>query len=155
MFGLCIVTGIACKVRICGSYTLSISLNFDPKTTIALAPTRGCLPQTVYCWGSILRKKLATLTGRAPELCGWALWPRSVSGPCPPLVLVLAAPLNSVAGLSGPPLCLALPSSCPCLGWPRSVSGSCPPVVLVLASPLNSVAGLCGPGYWREVWPNK
>ena len=29
------------------------------------------LPQTVYCWGSILeRKELATLTGRAPELCG-------------------------------------------------------------------------------------
>ena len=30
--------------------------------------------------------------GRAPELCGWALWPGSVSGSCPPLVLVLAAP---------------------------------------------------------------
>ena len=45
------------------------------------------------------KKELATLTGRAPELCGcWALWPGSVSGPCPPLVLVLAAPLNSVAG---------------------------------------------------------
>ena len=28
----------------------------------------------VYCWGSILeRKELATLTGRAPELCGRAL----------------------------------------------------------------------------------
>ena len=40
--------------------------------------------------------------GRAPELCGWALWPGSVSGSCPPLVLVLAAPLNSVAGLCGP-----------------------------------------------------
>ena len=40
--------------------------------------------------------------GRAPELCGWALWPGSVSGSCPPLILVLAAPLNSVAGLCGP-----------------------------------------------------
>ena len=43
--------------------------------------------------------------GRAPELCGWALWPGSVSGSCPPLVLlvlVLAAPLNSVAGLLWP-----------------------------------------------------
>ena len=25
--------------------------------------------------------------GRAPELCGWALWPGSVSGSFPPLVL--------------------------------------------------------------------
>ena len=41
-----------------------------------------------YSWGSILEKiKLATLTGRAPELCGWAL--------CPGLVLLL----SSVAGL--------------------------------------------------------
>ena len=67
--------------------------------------------------------------GRAPELCGWALWPGSVSGSCPPLVLVLATPLNSVAALC--------------------------PLVLVLAAPLNSVAGLCGPAYWRGVWPNK
>ena len=43
-------------------------------------------PQTVYCcWGSIFeRKELATLTGRAPELCGWAPWLSSVAGPCPP-----------------------------------------------------------------------
>ena len=46
--------------------------------------------------------------GRAPELCGWALCPGDVlcgwalSSSCPPLVLVLAAPLNSVAGLCGP-----------------------------------------------------
>ena len=54
-------------------------------------------PQTIYCWGSILeRKELATLTGRAPELCGWALWLGSVAGPWPPLVLLLAATLNSV-----------------------------------------------------------
>ena len=66
--------------------------------------------------GFYLRKKeLATLTGRTPELCGWALRPGSVSGPCPPLVLILAAPLNSV-GLCGP------------------VGGSCPPLVLVLSS---------------------
>ena len=32
-------------------------------------------PQTVDCWGSILeRKELAMLTGRAFDLCGWALW---------------------------------------------------------------------------------
>ena len=73
--------------------------------------------------GFYLRKKeVATLTGRAPELCGWAacvqalslcgwalspglvllcpfselcgwaLWLGSVSRPCPPLVLLLAAP---------------------------------------------------------------
>ena len=120
-------------------------------------------PQAVYCWGSILeRKELATLTGRAPELCGWALWlsvaglcgwalssscpplgraPQlcqlcgwalwlgSVAGPCPPLVLLLAAPLNSVNSV-------AVSSSCP----------ACPPLVLLLAAPLNSVsvAGLCG-----------
>ena len=48
-----------------------------------------------------------------------------MAGPCPPLVLVLAAPLNSV----------------------NSVAGPCPPLVLLLAAPLNSVnsvAGLCG-----------
>ena len=57
------------------------------------------LPQTVHCWGSILEKKeLATLTGRAPELCGWALCPglvlllSSVAAVCPGLVLLLAAP---------------------------------------------------------------
>ena len=90
--------------------------------------------------GFYLRKiELATLTGRAPELCGWALCPGSVSGPSPPLVLVLAAPLNSVARL--------LSSSCPCLGrapelcgwalWPGSVSGSCPC--------LGRAPELCGP----------
>ena len=85
--------------------------------------------QTVYCWGSILeRKELATLTGRAPELCGWASW------------------LGSVAGLCG----WALSSSCPPLGsapelcqlcgwalWLGSVAGPCPPLVLLLAAPLN------------------
>ena len=38
-------------------------------------------------------------------LCGWALWLGLVlllSGSCPPLVLVLAAPLNSLAGVCGP-----------------------------------------------------
>ena len=50
--------------------------------------------------------------GRAPELCqlcGWAL--RLGSRPCPPLVLLLAAPLNcvnSVAGLRGWALCPGL-----------------------------------------------
>ena len=55
--------------------------------------------QTVYCGSSILEKKeLATLTGRAPQLCGWALWPGSVSGPCPPLCppLVLQTDPNSL-----------------------------------------------------------
>ena len=48
------------------------------------------IPQTIYCWGSILEK---------------TSWPHS-----------LAAPLNSVAGLCGPTLCpglvLLLSSSC-------------------------------------------
>ena len=52
------------------------------------------VPQTVYCWGSILEKKRAGHThwpwlGSAPELCGWALWLGSVSQSCPPLVPVL------------------------------------------------------------------
>ena len=53
--------------------------------------------------------------GRAPELCqlcGWALWLGFVAGPCPPLVLLLAAPLNSVNSVAG--LFLLLSSS-----WPR------------------------------------
>ena len=62
--------------------------------------------------GFYLRKQeLATLTRRAPE----AFWPGSVSGSCPPLVLVLAPPLL----------------------WPGFVSGSCPPLVLLLAAPLT------------------
>ena len=47
-------------------------------------------PQTGYCWGSVLeQEELATLTGRAPEfcVCGWALWPGSVSGA---LILLLS-----------------------------------------------------------------
>ena len=94
--------------------------------------------QLVLGFYLIEEKGLATLTGRAPELCGWAL--------CPGLVLLL----SSLAGLSvqalssscplwlGSGLCIqALSSSCPL--W----LGSCPPLVLVLAAPLNSVAGLC------------
>ena len=76
-------------------------------------------PQAVYCWGSILeRKELATLIGRAPELCGWAPWLGSVAGPCPPLVLLLAAPLNSVNSVAGPcpPLGRA-PGLCQLCGW--------------------------------------
>ena len=73
-----------------------------------------CIPQTVYCWGSILEKKswphsLAAPLNSVAGLCVQALssssffvWLGSVSRPCPPLVLVLAAPLNSVAGLCGP-----------------------------------------------------
>ena len=54
--------------------------------------------------GFYLRKEeLATLTGRAPELCGWAL--------CPGLVLLL----SSVAGPSCPLLVLLLS-----LSWPRT-----------------------------------
>ena len=95
--------------------------------------------------------------GRAPELCqldGQALWLGSVPGPCPPLgraplagpspplVLLLAAPLNSQ--LYGWALCpgLVLPGSVNSVaglcGW--ALSSSCSP----LTEPLNSVAGLCG-----------
>ena len=62
-------------------------------------PGSRFFPQTIYCGSSILEKKeLATLTGRAPQLCGWALWPGSVSGPCPPLCppLVLQTDPNSL-----------------------------------------------------------
>ena len=74
--------------------------------------------------GFYLRKKeLATLTGRAPELCGSG----SVSRPCPLW-------LGSVAGL-----CVqALSSSCPL--WLGSVSRPCPPLVLVLAVLLLSLS---------------
>ena len=69
------------------------------------------VPQTIYCWGSILEtKELATLTGRAPELCGWAL--------CPGLVLLL----SSVTGLCG----WVLFSSCFFLVLLLSLSFLCP-----------------------------
>ena len=106
-----------------------------------LANILPLVPQTVYCWGSILGKKeLATLTGRAPELSGWAL--------CPGLVLLL----SSVAGLCSvsrpcPPLVLcgwALSSSCPCLelcGWALCpLSSSCPC--------LGRAPELCGWSLW-------
>ena len=68
--------------------------------------------------GFYLRKKeLATLTGRAPELCGWAL--------CPGLVLLL----SFVAGLCG----WALSSSCPCLGSTPELWALCPGLVLLLS----------------------
>ena len=103
-----------------------------------LAPELKLIPQTVYCWGSILeRKGLATLTGRAPEICGWALWP------CPP-------PVNSVAGLCGwalfsswPRPCtlssLRLGSAAGLRGW--ALSSSCPPPPLGRAP---EVCQLCG-----------
>ena len=79
---------------------------------------------------------------------GHTHWPGSVSRPCPPLVLLFTAPLNSVAGL-----CVqALSSSCPL--WLGSVSRPCPPLVLcgwalwlVLASScpcLGRAPELCG-----------
>ena len=74
-------------------------------------------PQTVYCWGLILEKELATLTGRAPELClcfrvlssscpflgrapelcGWAVWAL-----CPGLVLLKGARNKNVTRGSWP-----------------------------------------------------
>ena len=81
---------------------------------------KAVFPQAVYCWGSILprKKELATLTGRAPELCGWALWPGSVSGPCSPLVLLLSL------SWPRPELCVrVLSSSCPCLGCAPELCG--------------------------------
>ena len=86
------------------------------------------------------------MSGPCPELCSPVLC-LDVSGPCPPLVLVLTAPLNSVARL--------LSSSCPCLGRPPELY---PPLVLVLAAP-GSVSGSCpclgrGPElYGCALWP--
>ena len=128
------------------------------------------IPQTVYCWGSILeRKGLATLTGRAPELCGWAPWLGSVAGPCPPLVLLLSTLwLGSVAGPCSPlgrgpelyQLCgwalwlWALSSSCPPLGRAPELCqlcgwALCPGLVVLLCSlssscpPLGRAPELC------------
>ena len=53
----------------------------ESKRSCAMDGLVGSWPPLVLCAG----------------LCGWAL-----SSSCPPLVLVLAAPLNSVAGLCGP-----------------------------------------------------
>ena len=79
---------------------------------------KGFSPNSLLLGVLSWKKELATLTGCAPELCGSScpLWLGSVPRPCPPLVLygwalssscpplvlVLAAPLNSVAGLCGP-----------------------------------------------------
>ena len=84
-----------------------------PRTLQAMKTVK-CIFAAAYCWGSILeRKELATLTGRAPELCGWAPW------------------LGSVAGLCG----WALSSSCPPLGrapelWALWLSGDSPSAIL-------------------------
>ena len=57
--------------------------------------------------GSILEKKLATLTGRAPDLCGWALCPGLVS-----LLLLAALCASSPPPPPPPPLVLFLSSGC-------------------------------------------
>ena len=69
-----------------------------------------------------------------------------MAGPCPPLVLLLAAPLNSVnsvAGLRG----WALSSSCPPLGRAPellgSVAGPCPPL-----GRARELCPLCGWALW-------
>ena len=99
------------------------------------------------------------------QLCGWALWLGSVAGPCPPLVLLLAAPLNSVnsvAGLCGwalwPGLVLLLSSSwrgapelCQLCGWAlwlglvllSSVAGLCVQALSSSCPPLGRAPGLC------------
>ena len=100
--------------------------------------------------------------GRAPELlCGWALsssWPRpwtlstlwlgSVAGPCPPLVLLVAAPLNSVNSVAG--LCgWALSSSCPPLGRAPELCRLCG--FVAGPCPLGRAPELCGWALWRTL----
>ena len=81
------------------------------------------IPQAVYCWGSILeRKELATLTGRAPELCGWAL-----SSSYPPLGR--APELCQLCGWALWLNLLLLLSSSGLCGW-----ALCPGLVLLLSS---------------------
>ena len=80
------------------------------------------------------KKELATLTGRAPELCGWALRLGSVAGLC------VQALSSSCPLWLGSVLC---PGLVPVAGL-CFVSRPCPPLVLVLAAPLHSVAGFCG-----------
>ena len=125
-----------------------------------------CSPNSLLLGFYLRNIELATLTCRAPELCGWVLsssCPRLGRTPelcqlcgwalCPGLVLLL----SSVAGL-----CVqALSSSCPL--WLGSVSRPCPPLVPQtvycwgsiyqakirrwphsLSALLKSVTGLCG-----------
>ena len=93
------------------------------------------------------RKELATFTGRAPELCGWAVWLGFVAGPCPSLVLLLAVPLKTPSTLwlgfvAGPcpPLGRA-PEFCQLCGWPLWLG-----LVLLLAAP--ELCQLCGWALW-------
>ena len=57
--------------------------------------SRPC-PPLVLCGWALCPGLVLFLSLSWPRPCGWALWPGSVSGSCPPLVLVLAAHLNSV-----------------------------------------------------------
>ena len=116
------------------------------------AQHKSIFPQTVYCWGSILeRKELATLTGPAPDLCGWALWLGSVAGlcgwalssSCPPLGR--APELCQLCGCgwalsSCPPLGRA-PELCQLCGW--ALSSSCPPL-----GRAPELCQLCGWALW-------
>ena len=65
----------------------------------------ACFPQTNDCWGSLLGKRLATVSGRAPEPCV-----RVLSSYCP------------LAALANPRLVLV-----PCLRYPVLLSLSSPP----------------------------
>ena len=60
---------------------------------------------------------------RERERAGRACAMDGLLGSCPPLVLVLAAPLNSVAGLCGRLCVRVLSSSCPCLGRAPELCG--------------------------------
>ena len=84
---------------------------------------RGPVQQTVRDAEPTAATPRRPLTGRVPELCGWALWPRSVSGSCPPLggnsrfMPISSTPCvsdskKSSEGSSCARLCLAAASNC-------------------------------------------
>ena len=106
-----------------------------------------CSPSD-FLLGFYLEKRLATLTGRAPELwaglCGAVLLLSSgcvVSVSC--LLVALTNP--GLCGRSCPPLLVQFVRAlCPHLVF---LSSSCPPFIFLVVAPMNSVSGLCG------LWP--
>ena len=134
---------------------LSSSWPHPPVVLLLAAPLNSCQLCGGDAVAGLCAKALSSSCpplARVCQLFCWAVWLGSVSRPCPPLVLVLAAPLMCLPLGRAPELCQncgwALSSSCPPLGRAPELCQLCGwalwLVVLLLAAPLNSVNSVLG-----------
>ena len=113
----------------------------SPNSTPCTDKRCGRIPQTVYCWGSLLgEKEWPQWLGRAPDCCV-----RGLSSFCPPLVLlVLVVDLLLSSGRAGQ----VVSSSCPLIVL-LVLAG----LVLLLLSSSCPVPPSCLLGVLLNLWP--